>query len=318
MHKNVRTLLPVLAAAALAACDGGGIASDQARLSIRLTDAPADVAEAWVKIDRIYLQGGEGGESGADSARGGRVEIMNTPTDWVDLLTLSGGRTAELVNGAVVPAGRYESLRFVVCSAYIVTDDGDVFATRGAQLPAGVTADGVLNTPSACSSGVKVKFPRGDEAVQLEAESTILTVDFDVDNSLEHQGRNPGHWKLSPVLRATAVGFSGGISGTVSLAQGVALPACGGAATSVAAFSPLAIIGADSLGTTVGGDGRYRVTAAAGAYTMAYRPAVAFSNGDTLNVAATVSAPAVTVASGATATADYSITSATCKVKPAG
>lgn len=311
MFKNAKGILPLLAALALAACDGG-TGSDQARLTIRLTDAPGDLAQAWVKIDRIYLQG-----SAADST-GGRTDVLTAPTGWVDLLTLSGGRTAELVNGAVVPAGRYSELRFVVCQAYVVTRTGTVYATKDAELPAGVTATGQLQVPSGCSSGIKVKFPGGDEAVVLESESAIMTVDFDVTQSFGHQAGNSGKWVMHPVLRATGVGFAGGIAGAVSLAQGVALPACGGSAVTLQAFTPRAIAGADSLNATVGTDARYRITAAPGTYTMTYVPVVAYTNGDSLKVTAAPSAPTVTVASGGTATADYSITAATCKAKPAG
>ena len=310
MLNNAKGILPLLAALAVASCDGGGTSSDQARLSIRLTDAPGDLQKAFVKIDRIYLQGSEG------DSTGGRVDLLTTRTDYVDLLTLSGGRTAELVNGAVVPAGRYSELRFVVCEAYVVTRTGAVYATRDAQLPAGVTATGELHIPSGCSSGVKVKFG-GDDAVELESESAILTVDFDVSESFGHQAGKSGRWIMHPVLRATGVGFSGGIAGAVSLAPGVTLPSCGGAAATVQAFTPQAVAGGSSLSGTVGTDGRYRITAAAGTYTMAYKPVVGYTNGDSLTVTATPSAPSVTVASGGTATADYSITAATCKVKPA-
>jgi hypothetical protein len=311
MFKNAKGILPLLAALALASCDGG-TGSDQARLTIRLTDAPGDLAQAWVKIDRIYLQGSAG-----DSARG-RVDVLTTRTGFVDLLTLSGGRTAELVNGAVVPAGRYSELRFVVCEAYIVTKSGTVYATRDAELPAGVKAAGELHIPSGCASGIKVKFPSGGDAVELESESAIMTVDFDVTQSFGHQAGNSGRWVMHPVLRATGVGFSGGIAGAVSLAQGVALPTCGGSAVTLQAFTPRAIAGADSLNATVGTDARYRIGAAPGTYTMTYAPVVAYTNGDSLTVTATPSAPTVTVASGGTATADYSITAATCKAKPAG
>ncbi|HEX8393311.1 MAG TPA: hypothetical protein VF665_13290, partial [Longimicrobium sp.] len=87
------------------------------------------------------------------------------------------------------------------------------------------------------------------------------------------------------------------------------------AAVPVTAFSPVAVLGADSISSTVGTDGRYRITAGAGTYAMGYRPKLGYTNGDTVSFTATVSAPSVTVASGGTATADYSITAATCKVK---
>lgn len=297
--------LPLLGLLALAACDGGTGGSGDARVSIRLTDAPGDLAEAWVKVDRIYLQGD-----------GGRTDLLAEQTAWVDLLTLSGGRTAELVNGQVVPAGRYGELRFVVCEAYVVTAEGDVYASDDAELPAGVEADGELHMPSACSSGFKVKFP-ADSAVVLESESTILTVDFDVSQSFGHQAGNSGRWVMHPVIHATAVGFAGGIAGTVSVAQGVALPTCGGAPVAVTAFVPEATLGSDVFTSAVGADGRYRITVAPGTYAMGYAPALSFANGDSLMVTATPTPASVTVASGATATADYSITALTCKPKPA-
>ena len=309
--KHGRLALPLLAALAMAACDGGTGGSGDARVSIRLTDAPGDLDQAWVRIDRIYLVGGP-----ADSASGGRQDVLTTPTGWVDLLTLSGGRTAELVNGAVVPAGRYSELRMVVCEAYIVTSEGDVYATRDAELPGGVTADGQLHVPSGCSSGLKIKF-QGDEPVELENESTILTVDFDVSQSFGHQAGNSGRWIMHPVLHATAVGFAGGIGGTVSVASGLTLPACGGSPVAVTAFVPQATAGTTTYSSAVGTDGRYRITVPAGTYTMTYAPALSFANGDSLMVTAAPSAASATVASGGNATVDYSITAATCKVKPA-
>jgi hypothetical protein len=309
--KYGRFALPLLALA-MAACDGGTGGGGEARVSIRLTDAPGDLKEAWVRIDRIYLKGGP-----ADSTSGGSQDLLTTRTDWVDLLTLSGGRTAELVNGAVVPAGRYSELRMVVCEAYVVERDGDVYATKDAVLPAGVTADGTLQIPSGCSSGLKIKFA-GNEPVELASESTIMTVDFDVSQSFGHQAGNSGRWVMHPVVHATAVGFAGGIGGAVSVAQGVTLPTCGGSAVAVTAFVPQATAGAETFTSAVGADGRYRITVGAGTYTMGYAPALSFANGDSLMVTAAPSVPTATVASGGTTTVDYSITAATCKAKPAG
>ena len=308
--RNSKLALTLFAALAVAACDGdGGTAGNgTSRVSIRLTDAPGDLAEAWVKIDGIYLKGN------VDSATDNRTELLSAPTGWVDLLTLSGGRTAELVNGAVVPAGRYSEMRFVVCEAYIVTSDGDVYASRDAELPAGVTADGTLHMPSACSSGFKVKFP-ADSAVSLESESAIMTVDFDVSQSFGHQAGNSGRWIMHPVLHATSVGFAGGIGGAVALAQGVTLPTCGGGEVALTAFVPQATTGATTYTSAVGTDGRYKITVPAGTYTMGYAPALSFANGDSLMVTAAPSAATATVASGASATVDYSVTAATCKVK---
>jgi hypothetical protein len=306
--KHGTRALFLFAALALAACDGGTAGSGTSRVSIRLTDAPGDLAQAWVRIDDIYLKGA------VDSAGGGRTDLLSARTEWVDLLTLSGGRTSELVNGAVVPAGRYSELRFVVCEAYVVTHEGDVYATRDAVLPTGVTADGTLHMPSACSSGIKVKFP-ADSSLNLASESSIMTVDFDVSQSFGHLAGTSGRWVMHPVLHATSVGFAGGIGGTVAVAAGVTLPTCGGAAVAPAAFVPRATAGTTTYTSSVGTDGRYRITVPAGTYTMGYAPALSFANGDSLLVTATPSAATAAVASGGGATVDYSITAATCKAR---
>jgi hypothetical protein len=122
---------------------------------------------------------------------------------------------------------------------------------------------------------------------------------------------------MHPVLHATTVGFSGSIAGTVAVGQGVTLPTCGGSPVAVTAFVPQATAGTTTYTSAVGTDGRYRITVAPGTYTMAYAPALSFANGDSLKVTATPTPASVTVAAGATATSDYSITAATCKVKPA-
>jgi hypothetical protein len=302
MGKRIsRGILGAVAALAVAACDGGTGSDGAARVSIRLTDAPGDLQEAWVRIDRIYLQGS-----------GGRTDLLEAPTEWVDLLTLSGGRTAELVNDAVVPAGRYSELRFVVCNAYLVTREGRTYATPGTALPEGVSATGELHVPSGCASGIKVKFPHG-EAVELEEGATIVTVDFDVSQSFGRQAGHSGRWVMHPVLHATEVGFSGGIAGVVTTAGDVSLPACGGVEHGVGVFVPHAVANGTTYTSTVEEDGRYRITVPAATFVMEYAPALSFENGDTLRITAAPSVPEVSVAAGATAQVDYTITAASCE-----
>ena len=309
MRKYGSKLLLPFAALALAACDGGSTGSGDARLSIRLTDAPGDLKEAWVRIEEIYLQG----TSAADSTAG-RVQLLDVPTaNYINLLTLSGGNFAPLVNSQPVPAGSYSQLRVVVCDAYVVTRTGAVYATSGAELPAGVTATGTLQAPSACSSGFKVKLPNG--GITLENESTILSVDFDVSQSFGHQAGNSGRWVMHPVMTATEVGFSGGIGGTVAVAQGVTLPTCGGAAVDLTKFVPLAVAGADSVSGAVNAQGQYAMAVSPNTYNMTFIPVVSYTNGDSLTFAATATPAQVTVASGGTQTSNYSITAATCKLK---
>ena len=301
-----KIFLPLFAALALGACGDGGTGSNGARtISIRLHDAPGDLKEAWVKVDQVSLQG----TSSADSTSG-RVVLVSTPTGWINLTQLTGGNFATLVNNAQVPAGRYSQLRFVVCEAYVITRDEKVYATQGAALPGGVTATGQLQVPSGCQSGLKVKLPGG--GVDLTEASQILSVDFDVSQSFGHQAGNSGKWVMHPVMTATSVGFAGGIGGTVALAQGVTLPTCGGSPVTVAAFSPRAVSGADSVSAVVSAAGTYSMAVTPGTYTMTYAPEYTFTNGDSLTVAATPAPATATVAGGATSTVNYTISSATC------
>jgi hypothetical protein len=303
-----RSILLPFAALALAACDSGTSGNGPALVSIRLHDAPGDLDEAWVKVEQVYIQG----KSSADSTSGKTV-LLGTPTGWLNLAQLTGANFATLVNNAQVPAGTYSQLRFVVCEAYVVTQSGDVYATPGATLPAGVTADGTLQVPSACQSGFKVKLPGG--AVTLESGSTVMAVDFDVSQSFGHQAGNSGKWVMHPVMTATELSSSAGISGTVALATGVTLPTCGGAAVPLTQFVPRAVAGADSVSGAVQPAGTYSMTVSPNTWAMTYAPAYSFTNGDSLLVAATPTPATAVVASGGSATVNYSITSATCKPK---
>jgi hypothetical protein len=291
-----------MAVAALAACDGGSTSSHSPRLSVRLTDAPGDLSEAWVEIESISLVGS-----------GGQMVLRSESTGLINLLTLKNS-VADLVQAAVVPAGTYSELRFVIGDAYIRTKTGAVFATSGATLPAGTTASGTLRCPSCAQSGLKVKLPGG--SLTLEDSTKIVMVDFDVSESFGHEAGGSGQWVMHPVLHATDFAVAGSIAGTVALATGVSLPAtCGGSAVSLTQFVPKAIVGADTVASgSVESTGAYRIRyVAPGSYTMGQAPPLTFANGDSLIFASTATPPTVTVASGATATSNYSVTAASCQ-----
>lgn len=313
--RNRSMLFPVLAGALfLGACEAstGSLEPGDASLTVQLTDAPGDLKEARVKLSRIILQGTGTGDSTA-----ARQEFAVASTEWINLLDLAGGKLQNLVSGATVQPGTYSQLRLVVDGAYVVTRDNKVYATSGAALPPNVTSTGELKCPGCAQSGFKVVFPGGITV----ADATTLLIDFDVNQSFGHEAGNSGKYILKPVLIGTKKGGSGSaqpgtIGGMVTLAQGVTIPACGGqTGLDLARFVPTA-----TSGTTL----KTGATTAAGAYTIgAVAPGtyalgvdrVGFANGDTLTFAAQANPASVTVASGATATAGYSVTSATCKVK---
>jgi hypothetical protein len=211
---RIRLALAALSLVALAACsdDNGDGGSDTTRLSVRMTDAPGDISAAVVTVSEIYLQGGDGGRT-----------VLRDADTTLNLIDLANA-TADMVNGAVVPQGTYEQLRFVITGAYIsVEEDGGqrVYATSPdyAGLPAGTVVDGNLQTPSFSTSGVKVQLP-GDELVLSSSEQTLL-VDFDVSQSFGKAAGNSGQWVMNPVIKGADIAVSGGLVVNATLAGGV-------------------------------------------------------------------------------------------------
>ncbi len=246
-------LAAALATGMLAALSGcsDSTASGMVRTSILLTDAPGDVQHAVVTISRIYLQGSSG-----------RVDLLTTPVT-TDLLTLADS-TASLVKDAVVPAGRYAELRFVVTGAYIeVENQGggtSIYASSPTYegLPAGAQVSGTLQMPSYAQTGIKVTLPGG--AVTLSGDQKILLVDFDVSQSFGHQAGDSGSWVMHPVIRATDFETTGGLTVTLSKDSSVTMPTVNGSVVGLNDFTAV-VTGPDSSTRSTafqaGSDGRY-------------------------------------------------------------
>jgi hypothetical protein len=308
MLNRIKYVLPILAAVALGACDGS-TGTDGARVSIRLVDAPGDFKEVRVQIADLYLQ-----RSSETDSLGGRLPLNRDSLTYYDLLALTNGNAAELVKDATIPAGTYSVLRVRVGEAYVVTRDGKVYATAGAVLPAGLTRFGTIQLTNGKSSGYRVRFP--GEGLKVESETRVVALDFDVARSFGHVAGRSGQIVLNPQFTVTSVALSGGISGTVTPVAGLVFPACGGAPTDVTHFVATAT-GPATLSAKAGTDGRYTMPyVTPGSYAMGVA-AVGYANGDTLTFAAAPTPASATLASGQTTRVDYSLTTASCKVKPA-
>ena len=219
---------------------------DQTRLTILLTDNPGDIAQAWVQITGIYVQGRDGDDDGngngqgdnadngngngnADDQNGGRVWLLEESADWVDLLTLVDN-PLPLRTGVVVDAGVYSQLRFIVGGAVLATEGesegtiGKLYASSNEDLnalnaqltedgmdPFATPADGVVHCPSCSQTGFKVRFPGG--AVVLEAPDNVLMVDFDVEETFGHRAGNSGRWIMHPTLLGSVVAGDNGDDG---------------------------------------------------------------------------------------------------------
>lgn len=205
-------------------CGGG-----ESKVTIKLTDAPGDFKRAVITISEVELLG-----EGEDS----RVVLLNQPKT-TDLITLAND-TADLVKDAVVPAGTYKELRFIITGAFIEVEGTDggtkIYASSPdyAGLPAGAQVAGSLQMPSYGSSGLKVKLA---EPVTIEGEQKVILVDFDVGQSFGHAGGSGANkWIMSPVIKAADITFSGTVTVTLSKAEGITLPTVDGRAITLGDF----------------------------------------------------------------------------------
>ena len=299
--------LPLAAAIALgtfSACsESTGVGSG--KISILLTDAPGDVKAAVVTISQIYLQGS------------GRVVLRDEPVT-VDLLTLAGS-TATLVDEAIVPAGTYSQLRFVITDAYIEVENAggttSIYASSPnyAGLPSGAHVAGELQLPSFAQSGLKVDLPGG--AVTISGDERVILVDFDVAQSFGHAAGGSGRWVMTPVIHAIDFVVSGSLTATLRAAPGVALPIVSLHQVTLGEFKAALTNGAGSREelpmTDANSDGVYEAVfrfLTPGAYSLdLVGPA-------TITFATTPAHPlAVQVGSGATTRSDFTLTSAAPK-----
>lgn len=186
---------------ALTACsdDAGPTDASLSRVQILLTDAPSEyIAQADIWISRVYLMPGAMDEDEATEGEEGEgeeaaaIDLFNdaeNPRQY-DLLMLRDGLAADLTDLTDVPEGTYGKLRLVVDRATVTLVDGVSFRD-GSD-----TAE--LKVPSGSKSGLKVKL--SDFIVADGGTTTIVTVDFDVDQNFKLQGNPASAGGLHGVL----------------------------------------------------------------------------------------------------------------------
>jgi hypothetical protein len=295
-------------ALALGACDDSATSGPgRGQLTIQLTDAPGDLTKAFIKVDHFVLIRSED-----DTSSIGRIELEPDEAGFIELIALAGGKLLNVVDEADVPEGNFVELRVVIDEAFVELKDGRVFATPGADLPAGVESDGELKCPSCSTSGFKVKFT--NEGGLFVSDNTIVVLDFDVNSSFVHEAGRSGKLIMHPVLHATSRTIAlGRITGNVALATNITIPACGGQTNKLSAFRPTATTGTDTFTGATDTLGVYNIGALVPAtYTLGHVLDITFANGDSLTFAATPSVASVVVPPGDSAKANFTITAATC------
>ena len=202
--------------------------------AVQAAPATCPFQAAGVTINEIYLQG-----------EGGRTTLRSEPAT-VDLCDL-GNQALLLVNGVEVPAGSYQEIRFVIGGGYVQDPaDGSVYATEAYQLPAGLgPADGVLQTPSWGSSGLKVTFDHGP--ISVDGGQKVVGLDIDVARSFGKLAGGSSQWVMSPILTAADISFTGSVRVRLQLGAGVSLPDVGGTQLTFAYFDAIATHGASQV-----------------------------------------------------------------------
>ena len=286
---------------ALAAC-GDSTAAGSSKVSVLLTDAPGDVKAAVVTISEIDLIGS-----------GGTHVLMSTPYT-TDLLTLAQ-TTGQLVKDAVVPAGKYTQLRFVITGGYIeianCADGSSFYASSPTYsgLPVGAQVVGELQMPSFAESGIKVNLPSGSST--LTSSGVVYLVDFNVAQSFGHATGSSTGWVMHPVITATDFEVTGALTVQMHVDPSVTMPLVNGTPLTLADFSAVVTAPDNStrlLALVDAGNGVFQAQfpfLAPGSYTVNFAAPTGVSFSTTPGVPATA-----TMSSGAPTTAAFTLTAA--------
>lgn len=202
------TLLVSMILFALAGCSGGsgGGAPEQAgRLTLSVTDAPVDDASSVV----VQFSGVAFKREGSAPEL---VQDLSPSPRQLDLLEYQEGRSALLLDGVALPAGRYEWLRLIV-DTHANVRDSYLVLTTGEECE--------LRVPSGAESGLKL-----NRGFTLDADgSAALTIDFDLRKSIHAPPGQRGFaesctqgYLMRPTLRIVDDANVGAIAGVIDSA----------------------------------------------------------------------------------------------------
>jgi hypothetical protein len=156
--------------------------NQKAKLTVRMTDAPANYDAVMVDVQGVEVTG-----------NGGSAVTLTTTAKVYNLLELSNGVNALIATGDL-NAGNVSQIRLILGTNNTVTVGGVVHP---------------LTTPSAMQSGLKLQVNKTFEA---GVEYSIL-LDFDASQSIVLTGTE---YQLKPVIRTIDTAISGSIKGSVS------------------------------------------------------------------------------------------------------
>lgn len=307
----------------LAGCDDA-VSPEQTSLTVQLTDAPGDLAGAWISVESVELAREE---DGADDS--GTLQLETETGD--QLVKLEADAVTDLVRGAPIEPGAYGQIRLVIDGGVVQTTSDELF-TFGefGPLPseiADLPVVGDFQCPSCAQSGVKVNVPEG--GLQIDQETSIVMLDFNVSESFGRVAGASGMFVMNPTITSSVVTLSGEIAGDVAFepaSEGDIPASCGGEDVTVETFVPRAVeVGSDPEVSLTAPVTASSGSATEGSYAIefvapdAYRmeaETVTYSDGSELTFDFTVDTgdgdAEVSVEEQAISSADYTVTAATC------
>jgi Domain of unknown function (DUF4382) len=164
--------------------------NEKSRLTVYLTDAPADYDAVNIEVVSIQLKASsDGGENGWQT-----LPMTSSPANF-NLLEFTNGMDT-LLSSVELPAGNVSQLRLILGDNNSITVNG-------------VTEDLPLEVPSGSESGLKFNI-HADLIGGIEYK---LWIDFDVLRSIVVNGN--GDYILKPLIRTFTLATSGAIKGIV-------------------------------------------------------------------------------------------------------
>ncbi|PYO80324.1 MAG: hypothetical protein DMD63_01585 [Gemmatimonadetes bacterium] len=142
-----------------------------------MTDAPlpfSDVASVDVYVVRVDAKTAATSDNEAnDASQMDGWTTIATPNALINLIDLGAGKTTNL-GATTLATGNYQSFRLV-----LDTDKSSITLKDGTK-PA-------IKFPSAGQSGIKVIL---DSPIQLTANGSVMTLDFDIGGSFVMRGND--------------------------------------------------------------------------------------------------------------------------------
>jgi hypothetical protein len=171
----------------MSGCGGGA-----STLALSLTDAPADLATiraALFTIGPVDVHVAGGGDEQGDAAGGEETGwlTLDHPAETFDLLLLQNEVVAPL-GEFHLPTGKITQIRVHLDAA----GRNEIHLADGRICP--------LDLADVAAEGVKINHPF--KALDLQADhTTSVVVDFDLRESLSHDGDDACAFRLKPVIK---------------------------------------------------------------------------------------------------------------------